>query len=306
MDHNEGFPDVPYFPTGVNAVTGGYVLPAAKPADLAAAAMGSSPDKGLIEGLKTWVGQFLKKSHLGPKQGVDPRKLSEAGWGVIFHSQASEGVRDALAELLNWRRSQAGAFYREFFGEKGYSTGETKQQFLGRFFAGPGPADPQKVPYYLLLVGDPQAIPFEFQYSLDVQYAVGRIYFDDLEDYALYAHSVVQAESKDLALPRRVGFFGVRNPNDTATQLSADYLVAGLAEKVRGSRPTWQVDTYLAEQATKERLGRLIGAEDAPALLFSAGHGLVLPAGHERQKRQQGAVVCQEWPGPLWLAHKQV
>jgi hypothetical protein len=131
---------------------------------------------------------------------------------------------------------------------------------------------------------------------------VGRIDFgDDPEAYANYARNVVAAESGGLARPLRASFFGVSNPNDRATQLSADHLVEPLYERIQaryGER--WQVEAVLREEATKARLMQMVGGEGTPSLLFAASHGMEYPKddGEGRQERYQGALLCQDWDGP--------
>src|SRR5690606_14128684 len=149
-----------------------------------------------------------------------PNDLAQAGWAAVFPAVEGDrdaaarqaAIRDALAPLLAHRRAEATAgddLYREHAGELGYRAGESKQQYLARLGAGPGPARPQKVPYYLLLVATPEEIPYRIQYQLDVHYAVGRIAFDTIEEYARYAQSVVEAETGRAARGRRASFFGV-------------------------------------------------------------------------------------------------
>jgi hypothetical protein len=288
-----------YF-NGIDGATGKYLIESMTAQDLSGLIVGGEPQNPQhLQELKRWHERF-KKAHLAPMPGVDPLNLAETGWGVIFACDADPAVKEALVELLKLRQQQATRLkehrYQEYVREKE----ESKQDFLARQGVGFGPVDPDKVPYYLLIVGSPEAIPYSFQYQLDVQYAVGRLYFEKLVDYAQYARSVVAAESGQVSLPRRAAFFGVQNPGDQATALSSTLLVQSLAEIVANDKPDWQIKVRLGEETTKERLKLWLGGENTPALLFTASHGMGFPSGDPLQLPNQGALLCQDWPGPSW------
>ena len=294
--------DLLYF-NGIDGATGEYEVPPLRPRDVASIALGEGLDPEHIKELRGW-NDHVKMVSKGPKAGIDPKNLAETGWGIIFahRDKRVPAIREAVSELLELRREQAtrneAHYYREFTGADAYRPGESKLAFLERHGAGPGPADPDKVPYYLLIVGDPEQIPYRFQYQLDVQYAVGRLHFDTLEEYAQYARSVVEAEKGKAPLARRAALFGVQNPDDRATELSSQYLVKPLAENIAADQPNWEMQSFLATRATKARLGTLIGGAESPALLFTSSHGMGFPNGDPRQLPHQGALLCQEWPGP--------
>jgi hypothetical protein len=237
--------------------------------------------------------------------------LADTGWGVIFAAGEPrlDALRAALAELLDHRRNQAtqkhGEYYHEFTRRRGYRPGETAAQFLARHRVGASIAPPDRMPYYLLIVGDPEAIPYEFQYGLDVQYAVGRIHFESLEEYAQYARSVVMAESGAFSLPRHAAIFGPQNPKSQVMGTVMNDLVRPVSERLERRQPDWAQQAVLKEDATKARLGQLLGGDETPALLFTATYGLGLADGHERQLAEQGALLCQEWPG-LDEAHEGI
>ena len=240
---------------------------------------------------------LLREDRLDVRFGIDPRNLAESGWGVIFPEGRQDELREALAPLLALRKSQAGGVRENRYRELVYSAGESKARFLARHGVGPGPADPDKLPYYLLIAADPSEISFGFQYQLDVQYAVGRLDFATAEEYARYAESVVTAEQGSCAASRQVSFFGVANPGDYATEMSMLNLVMPLAARISCDRPHWPVETVLGPQATKAALAERLGGPHTPALLFTASHGLGFDPADPRQLPHQGALLCQDWPG---------
>jgi hypothetical protein len=287
---------------GVDGVTGSYLLPQATPATVFRRARGFAPDPHELDELR-YRRELATEKVLGPGEGRDPCDLSQVGWGVVFAQGCDPSIRDALRTLLDHRRAQVCAggedrYYREFWGGDAYLPGESKTRFLARHGAGPGPVDPGSVPYYLLLVGSPSDIPFSVQYQLDVQYAVGRLYFQTPDEYARYAAGVVAAETTGAPRSRGVTFFAPQNPGDRATELSRSELVEPLAQRLAFDHADWDVQASLGEDATKPRLLELVTGDSSPALLFTAGHGVGWPAGHPAQARRQGALVCQEWPGP--------
>jgi hypothetical protein len=296
---------------GINGATGDYDLPPQSSAVMAKVARGiplDNDDRRDIAIRRSLDQQQVE--HFGIKEGADPTDLSQSGWGVIFpqslDAKTLDGLREALKPLLDHRREQAAKineiYYKECLGELGYHTGQSKNDFLKMFGRGPGPADPDKLPYYLLIVGAPHEIPYSFQYQLDVQYAMGRIQFDNLEDYYRYAVSVVEVEKRGFSLPRQAVFFGPSNEDDGATQLSAENLIKPLSDYVIEEENDWQVQTRIKEAAYRADFDQLLHASQPPALLFSASHGMVFPNGDQRQFPHQGALLCQDWPGPR--AHK--
>jgi hypothetical protein len=239
-------------------------------------------------------------------EGFDPRDLAQAGWGIILAANANPAILDALAPLLDLRRKQTGERFRIFQGKEGFESGrDTKTSFLARKGAGPGPADPDRVPYYLLLAGSPEEIPYRFQSQLDIQYAVGRVCFDTLDDYAAYAATVARTEREGARVKRepvrrpcRAVVFGVSHPDDSHTQLSVYTLIQPLADTLSSRYPDLKMTTLIGTEASKRNLIRVLSEDTAPKLLITSGHGIVFPESDPRYVAHQGALVCADWPGP--------
>jgi hypothetical protein len=290
---------------GIDGTTGTYVKPAMTYQQAAAAAKGKPENPTDVSWLRR-IWRTLVKVHLGLPFDIDPADVAKAGWGVIFHHEESEEIKNALAPLLEHRRKTVGERVKVLE----YCSGERREDWLARYGVAAGSVDPGRVPFYLLLVGSPVRIPFEFYHHLAVEYCVGWIDFDRAEDFSSYVSSLIDYETA-LTVPntKEVVFFAPRHAFDRATQLSADYLVKPLAEGAPASgtaglqpsvaaRSGFNTQLFWGQDARKATLAQTLnGISSRPAFLLSASHGMGWPKGHPNQLAAQGALLCQDWPG---------
>lgn len=227
--------------------------------------------------------------------------LGEMGWGVIFAKGVAPEVQSALRPLLARREAEAGPLFKVFEFDP---ASDSLRTWLARHDAPPGDHDWDRVPFYLLIVGSPSAIPFEFQYLLDIGYAVGRLSFDTAAEYATYARSLVAyEEAREALAAREIVYWGPRHDGDRATALSSEHLLAPLARGSGSKKPVAEVRRFRASlraeaDGTKANLLEALhrpADQLPPAVLFTASHGVGWPSEDARHRTSQGALLCQEW-----------
>jgi hypothetical protein len=280
-------------PFGVRAGTG-ELLRELKPEALTA--IGVDP--------KEVTDRSKPQKHLAAVESVkDPNDLTQAGWGIVLPADIPPDIVTALKPLLEWRQQQAGSLYKEL---PGYAPGQSARQWLNGKGLAFGLVDPKKgVPLYLLLVGGPKQISFEFQYMLDSYFNVGRLDFDSPADYRAYAEAVVAYET-DARVPttKSSALWVTRNAADRATGLLHNQVGVPLARgdhdhPALGQEKGFKLAECLGEQATRANLESILrGAipTGRPALLFTGSHGVAFDAADLKAQREgQGALLAQAW-----------
>src|SRR5436305_1810864 len=192
---------------GINALTGEYLVPPMTLAEAAARARGTPPPAEQAGWLRKLVQRLAGRFFALPLD-VEPTDLSQAGWAVVFTPDTPAAVRKGLQPLIDHRSRQAPP---DRFKVLEYRPGETREGWLGKYGAHGADVVPTQVPYYVLLVGGPETVPFDFQFLLDIDYAVGRLAFDRVEDYGRYARAVVAYETAPPVNGREVVFWGTRH-----------------------------------------------------------------------------------------------
>ncbi len=279
---------------GVDGSTGEYLLPELDITTIAKLARGEKLDPDELDEL-TGKAEAIDFEGLG----VD---IAMGGWGIVFGSQdpQADAIHEALKPLIEHRTSQCGEeLIKVFKGDEGCQPKQPQIMWRSKRGVASGNPNFKKVPYYLLLVGSPQQISHRFEYGLNVAHAVGRLDLDSVEDYAQYAKSVVEVEGDAANRAKTAHFFGVANSHDRATQLSSKRLIKPAAASFAGDMPDWTVGTSIAQEATKATLLEHLGGDKTPSLLVTASHGVGFPKGAPEQVERQGAILCQDWNGPV-------
>lgn len=239
-------------------------------------------------------------------EGVDPMDLTSAGWGIVFARDANPEVRKALLPFMKYRQDEVNndVLYQDFSEGRGIRKGESARGWVTRHGVDFMDVEPSNgVPLYLLLVGSPEEIPFEFQYSLDGLWNVGRLDFDTPAQYAAYAdHVMAYEKAAQVTTRKQAALWNVKNPGDQATGLLHNLVAKPLMEgqgsiKPLGTPSKTPLLPMLAEAATKSALLDVLrGVNGTPAFLFTGSHGVAFPDLDEAQRRElQGALLCQGW-----------
>jgi Peptidase family C25 len=257
-----------------------------------------------------------------PGEGASgPNDLGQTGWGILYGPSVDKKIKNALEPLIEHRRKQKATPF-EIYDEDGLRPGEDVYAWLKRRKVRLDQVDPEAgVPYYLMIVASPQDISFEFQYTLDLYWACGRLWFDTPEEFGRYAESVVKYETtKKAPTSRQVALFAPEHDFDDATQLFTRQVAEPLCGRQGAKAPlgkglNYKLQEFLGKNATKKNLAKILKgglAGGTPALLFSGGHGMQFPNADPLQLATQGALVCQDWEGygeitaDHWFAAKDV
>jgi hypothetical protein len=257
---------------------------------------------------------------------ADPDDLERQRWGVIAPAgDAGDRLVDAIAPLLERRRRQQGRV--PVYRVPARLNMDEAARWKKRVFRSGADLD-DDLPRYQLIVGDLDQVPLAVQQVQATDGFVGRIAFDDLDGYRVYADKVLQWEdSPALAAEGDAILHAVRDGTQ-ATRRGYEALIAPAEEILRRRRGTGDVryDELRVTGSERPAPDELwAAATDRPGVLLSLSHGVGMPragrssstrGGAEQQRREQGALSFGRGgvvtgadvagrgflPGGMWLA----
>lgn len=264
--------------------------------------------KKIISGIKesqTHLGEEMGKSGPDKKIVSDQSLPEEAGWTFLINSNhpLRNQIVDAIQPLAIHRemdRTRVPLLYDE--GPEQFWTSwisDYKMQSKGPF---------REPPKYILIIGDPQSIPFGLQNKLSLVAFVGRLDFDDINEIKTYAEKVVRIENSDNGFVNREATFfttdqgvnssGCYDPThfsrfDVEKELIPNVEVMASELNLPNK---FSANKLTETDATKSELTHSV-KESSPGLVLTSSWGMCAPGENmDLQKEFGGAICCQGDP----------
>ena len=106
-----------------------------------------------------------QQGHYGPDARLNRTDLAQVGWALVVAEDEDPQVLQALQPLIDHRTLQT-----PYAKVLRYRPGQRYNTWLAANGVAPGTSMPHLVPYYLLIVGSPDRIPFSFSNPLKIDW----------------------------------------------------------------------------------------------------------------------------------------
>ncbi len=248
--------------------------------------------------------------HAGSMNNIDQ------GWGVLYPDTA-EGTEKlaAISELVRWRDEEIKKT-SIIAGVRTWAIPEGQRAnafLLDTFYR----LRTREKPLFLLILGDFDGIPLEFERVLSDDAIVGRLALPTLEDYRAYAKKVVTSEKRprrdDTRETPRVVVYNAHVPgrgtfDERALEFGHTHMIVPLIEHLEG----YSVEKLQLEREGVFRCGpafdttwgdtRARVAAPSPSILVSLSHGEGKRAWNFESQRQHQGGMLREYGERISLA----
>ncbi len=251
----------------------------------------------LVENIVNFEGTQISKGMGAHDISADATRTPDPNvrWTYIVHED-DENINEyikIIKPLANLRRMRIPDLPLKFYGQK-YEWKRWMQKNLENTPIGTRPN-------YILIVGDPELIPFGFQSRLDVKANVGRICFDTLDELQNYTDKLVRLQKTPPKLEKKATFFAPnwgKNQSGRldATHYSYNELAKPLLKYVKNDLVDANITTEILSEneATKDNLNEKLKASKS-TFVFVASHGVGNAPTLDKQIELTGAIACQNW-----------
>jgi hypothetical protein len=269
------------------------------------------------------------RTFLKPPKPVDLRDWRDpnVGWGIVAAEPAGVNAADLAAgndlpepiQALCKERGNAPIFrYRDGWNQRFRLLRNYREQIDVAIGQSPFGTQRECIPYYLLICGGPDQVPWELQYILNAHYAVGRLHLSGqpLENYL----NALRSDWKDAgANVRKALVWAVNYGGDDITSLMHDVIAVTVRDKLTADADLAPGVLFLDGGGTATAAGLVKGlSKSKPAVVVTTSHGQTYPLDNlETLTNSLGLLVDQnyasmqvsdllpQWQpaGAIWYAH---